>query len=121
MRFGEKSRGLVFKEFAELVDDLRGGEWADAEVGEPDVLAALREAHVQLSLVLLHVWIKRIDDPCALHVVAAGEFALIDFHDGEMVAVFRRMDHVEVALPFDEIVARLRFIDPDRLVPCLLK
>ena len=116
-----KKRGSVFKEFAELVDDLRGGERTDAEVGQPDVFAALREAHVQLSFVLLHEWIERIDDPCALHVVAAGEFALIDFHDGEMVAVFRRMDHVEVALPFDEIVARLRFIDPDRLVPCLLK
>ena len=95
----------VFKEFAELVDDLCGGERTDAEVGQPDVLAALREAHVQLSFVLLHERIERIDDPCALHVVATGEFALVDLHDGQMVAVFRRMDHVEVALPFDEIVA----------------
>ena len=116
-----KKRGLVFKEFAELVDDLRGGERTDAEVGEPNVLAALREAHVQLSFILLHEWIERIDDPCALHIVAAGEFALVDFHDGEMIAVFRGMNHVKIALPFDEIVARLRFINPDRLVPCLLK
>ena len=89
MHFDEKSRGSVFKKFAELVDDLRSGERTDAEVGEPDVLAALREAHVQFPFVLLHVWIERIDDPCALHVVAAGELALVDFHDGEMVAVLR--------------------------------
>ncbi len=31
------------------------------------------------------------------------------------------MDHVEVALPFDEIIARLRLIDPDRLVPSLFR
>ena len=114
-----KKRESVFKEFAELVDDLRGGERTDAEVGQPDVLAALREAHVQLSFVFLHKWIERIDDPCALHIIAAGEFALVDFHDGEMVAVFRRMNHVKITLPFDEIVAGLRLMDPDGLMPRL--
>ena len=89
MHFDEKSRGSVFKKFAELVDDLRSGERTDAEVGEPDVLTALCEAYVELSFVLLHERIERIDDPCALHVVAAGELALVDFHDGEMVAVLR--------------------------------
>ena len=87
MRFGEKSRGSVFKEFAELVDDLRGGERTDAEVGEPDVLAALREAHVQLSLVLLHVWIERYGVFCCvmldkekdlLYIYNQGKFRACD-------------------------------------------
>ena len=116
-----KKTESVFEKLAELVDDLRGGERADAEVGQPDVFAALREAHVQLPFVLLHERIERIDHPCALHVVAAGDFALVDFHDGQMPTVFWRMDHVEIALPFDEIVAGLRLIDPDRLMPRLLK
>ena len=54
MRFGEKSRRSVFEKFAELVDDLRGSEGTDAEVGEPDVFTALCEAYVELSFVLLH-------------------------------------------------------------------
>ena len=81
--------GITGEKLAELVDDLRGGERTDTEVGQPDMLAALREAHVQLSFVFLHIWIERIDDPCALHVVATRKFTLIDFHNGEMVAVFR--------------------------------
>ncbi len=72
MRFGEKSRRSIFEKFAELVDDLRSSEGADAEVGEPDVFAALREAYVELSFILLHERIERVDYPCALHVVAAG-------------------------------------------------
>ena len=121
MCFVEKSSGLVFEKLTELVDDLCGGERTDAEVGQPDVFAALCEAHVEFSFIFLHKRIERVDDPCALHVVAAGDFALVDFHDGEMPTVFWRMDHVEIALPFDEIVAGLRLMDPDGLVPRLLR
>ena len=41
MRFGEKSRRSVFEKFAELVDDLRGGERADAEVTHGSALRAV--------------------------------------------------------------------------------
>ena len=87
-RYATFYKESVFEKLAELVDDLRSGEGADAEVGEPDVFTALREAYVELSFVLLHERIERINDPCALHIVATGEFALVDLHDGQMVAVF---------------------------------
>ena len=53
-RYATFYKESVFEKLAELVDDLRSGEGADTEVGEPDVLAALREAYVELSFVLLH-------------------------------------------------------------------
>ena len=53
-RYATFYKESVFEKFAELVDDLRSGEGADAEVGEPDVFTALCEADVELSFVRLH-------------------------------------------------------------------